>query len=132
MNNHYGSCYKENEMSTESFGTIDDIIRLVNEEGWVLRKGHEDTLFVSPPKGDERTDKNWAANYQPFNVKLLLPNWHARKPIKDTLVCEDCGINSDLDDTVQETYCPIEEEINGQEVAVTLCSGCIELRNDEV
>ena len=37
------------------------------------------------------------------------------------LVCEDCGCT---DDTVIETICPYQQDINNEEVPATLCDNC--------
>lgn len=60
--------------------------------------------------------------YDPKNPLTLTQVWIQWKEQENKgLVCEDCGCS---DETVVETICPYAQDIDGQEVEVTLCTSC--------
>ena len=50
----------------------------------------------------------------------------------EIIYCDDCGVDSETDDTVVRTNCPYTEEINGVIEACTICSNCYYERCMEV
>jgi|GEM_PF-2864091 len=72
-------------------------------------------------KGDSPrpvSKKKWDANYDSIN-------WNHKKELK----CDDCKKQKS---DVEETFCPFEEEINDNKVAVKLCRDCYLNRCDEI
>jgi len=49
--------------------------------------------------------------------------------MSEYLECEDCGRK---DETVQETICPYNAEINDIEVPMNLCDDCYQDRADDI
>jgi hypothetical protein len=76
---------------------------------------------IGAGKGDSPrpvSKKKWDQNYD-------LINWNHKKKLK----CDDCKKQKS---DVEETFCPFEEEINDNKVAVKLCRDCYLNRCDEI
>lgn len=80
-----------------------------------------------------RSGSNWDMDGEFITDQKLVDPVHLEivenKKQIPILVCEDCGKS---DDTVEETYCPYERDLNGLDIDVVLCRTCQQLRCEEL